>query len=175
MSDLVDGLDMLLCTDMGSEVADFVLTTPRRVAFVHAKASSKKSYCSAGALHDVASQALKNLSHLQPLTVVPMDRSRWARKWAASGHVTGTTYRLRYGAFGTSDAMWKHIRSHITNPDIDREVWIVLGKSMSKQRLQAEARKAKPKAEAIQVFALLQATWGAVSQLGARLRIFCSP
>lgn len=175
MGDLVDGLDMLLCTDMGREVADFVLTTPRRVAFVHAKASSNTSYCSASALHEVAAQALKNLSHLQPLTVVPMDRSTWTKKWAASPHVTGTTHRLRYGTFGTSNAMWKHIRSHITNPDVDREVWIVLGKSMSKQKLQAEARKAQPKAEAIQVFALLQATWGAVSQLGARLRIFCSP
>lgn len=174
LSELVDGLDMLLCTDMGSEVADFVLTTPRRVAFIHAKASSEKRDCSASALHDVASQALKNLSHLQPLTVVPMDRSRWGRRWS-SGHVTGTTHRLRYGAFSTKDAMWKHIRSHITNPDIDREVWIVLGKSMSKQRLETEAKKARPRAEAIQVFALLQATWGAVSQLGARLRIFCSP
>lgn len=174
MSSLVADLDMLLCTDMGSEVADFVLTTPRRVAFVHAKAASQTSYCSASALHDVASQALKNLSHLQPLTVVPMDRTRWAKPWA-SGHVIGKTHRLRYGNFQTSDAMWKHIRSHITNPAVDREVWIVLGKSMSKQRLQTQSKKAKPTAEAIQVFALLQATWGAVSQLGARLRIFCSP
>ncbi|MCU1694670.1 MAG: box helicase [Mycobacterium sp.] len=174
MSRLAANLEMLLCTDMGSEVADFVLTTPNRVAFIHAKAARKKSYCSASALHDVASQALKNLTHLQPLTNVPMKRGSWTKPWS-SGHVSGTTYRLRHGSFDTSDAMWKHIRAHITDPDIDREVWIVLGKAMSKEKLQEQARKRRPSAEAIQVFALLQATWGAVSQLGARLRIFCSP
>lgn len=174
LNSLVDGLDMLFCTDMGSEVADFVLTTPNRVAFVHAKASKETSYCSASALHEVAAQALKNLTHLQPLTIVPVDRSRWGRPWA-SGHVTGRTHRLRYGTFDTSNAMWKHISSHITDPNVEREVWIVLGKSMSKQKLQVEARKAQPMAEAIQVFTLLQATWGAVSQLSARLRVFCSP
>jgi hypothetical protein len=72
---------MLVWTNMGSDLADFFITTPHRVAFVHAKAAIKKRYCSASALHDVV----------------------------------------------------------------------------------------------IQVFALLQATWGLVSQLGARLRIFCSP
>ena len=52
--------------------------TQSRPAFIHAKASRKKSFCSASALHDVASQAIKNLPHLQPMTVLPLNRSRWA-------------------------------------------------------------------------------------------------
>jgi hypothetical protein len=54
-------------------------------------------------------------------------------------------------------------------------VWLVLGNALSKGELTTQAGKKKPAAEAIQVFSLLQTTWGAVSQLGARLRIFCSP
>ena len=89
-------------------------------AFIHAKASRKESFCSASALHDVASQAIKNLPHLRPMTVLPLNRSRWGRRWS-SGHVTGTTHRLRYGQFGSSDHMWRHISGHVTAPDVERE------------------------------------------------------
>jgi hypothetical protein len=71
--------------------------------------------------------------------------------------------------------MWEHIQSRIQAPGTDREVWLALGRTLSKDYLLKQATKRSPAPEAIQVFALLQATWGAVSQLGARLRIFCSP
>jgi hypothetical protein len=63
----------------------------------------------------------------------------------------------------------------IANPNAQREVWLVIGHSLSAQALKEEGRKRPPTAEAIQVYSLLQTTWGAVSQLGARLRVFCSP
>jgi hypothetical protein len=97
--------------------------------------------------------------------------------WSAA-HVNGRTRRLRYGNFASGQAMWKHIRARIADPDSNREVWLVLGNSLSKSELQRQADRrapAKPTAEALQVFSLLQTTWGAVSQLGSRLRIFCSP
>lgn len=167
--------DLVLCTDLGKEVADFVITDSRRVVFAHAKASRITHRCSASALHDVAAQAIKNLHHLQPLSVAPMDRRQWTRPWSARPHVVGETYRQRYGVFESSEDMWKHICSRIQAPDTDREVWLVLGNGLSKEHLQVQASKRRPAPEAIQVFSLLQATWGAVSQLGARLRIFCSP
>jgi hypothetical protein len=117
--------------------------TQSRPAFIHAKASRKESFCSASALHDVASQAIKNLPHLQPMTVLPLNRSRWGRRWS-SGHGTGTTHRLRYGQVGSSDHMWRHISGHVTAPDVDREVWPVLGKALSKQTLQEQAAMRQP-------------------------------
>jgi superfamily II DNA or RNA helicase len=171
--------DLIFCTDLGTEVADFVITEPHRVAFVHAKASKDTHRCSASALHDVASQAIKNLPHLQPLSVAPMDRNLWAKPWSAPSHVQGETNRLRHGSFGSgekaSEEIWSHLRSRIQAPDTEREVWLVLGNALSKGELTTQAAKRKPTAEAIQVFSLLQTTWGAVSQLGGRLRIFCSP
>lgn len=175
MSAFVDDVQMLLCTDMGTEVADFVITTPRRIIFVHAKASSDTRYCAASVLHDVASQAIKNLLHLQPLAPAPMDTARWLTPWNARPHVSGTTHRLRHGDFRTRRQMSEHIRDHITAPDIEREVWLVIGNALSKRHLQEQAAKAPPAAEPIQVFSLLQTTWGSVSGLAGRLRIFCSP
>ena len=101
MAAIVTSPEMILCTDLGIEAADFVITEAHRIALVHAKASTKTHHCSASALHDVASQAIKNLQYLQPLAVAPMDRSRWMRKWSAKPHVTGTTYRLRHGGFSS--------------------------------------------------------------------------
>ena len=36
--------DMVLCTDLGAEVADFVVTQGKRIAFIHAKASSTEAF-----------------------------------------------------------------------------------------------------------------------------------
>ena len=52
---------------------------------------------------------------------------------------------------------------------------MVLGNSLSKEALIKAGRKDDVSPEAIQVYALLQTTWAAVSQLGARFRVFCSP
>jgi superfamily II DNA or RNA helicase len=169
--------DLVLCTDLGTEVADFVITQDRRVVFIHAKASAATRRYSASVLHDVAAQAIKNLPHLQPLTDTRMSTRGWTGDWSAA-RVTGSTRRLRHGNFNSGPAIWEHIRSVVAAPDGEREIWLVLGNSLSKAELQAQASRrppARPTAEAIQVFSLLQTTWGAVSQLGARLRIFCSP
>ena len=98
LAELVAVPELILCTDMGTEVADFVITTGQRVAFIHAKATWERHLYSASALHDVAAQAIKNLPHLQPLTEAPMNITRWTRTWSAEG-VDGSTYRLRYGTF----------------------------------------------------------------------------
>jgi superfamily II DNA or RNA helicase len=174
MAQLLPMPDLLICTDMGTEVADFMATQPGRVVFIHAKASSTPKRRSASALHDVASQAIKNLPYLQPLSDAEPPDKRWTSRWKARG-VEGSARRQRVGSYTSSPEMWKHIRAVIANPQAEREVWLVLGQSLSIEALKAEAAKVKPAAEALQIFSLLQTTWGAISQLGGRLRIFCSP
>jgi hypothetical protein len=177
MRTLVQMPELVLCTDLGTEIADFVITTDQRVVFIHAKASTERRLYSASALHDVASQAIKNLHHLQPLVDSHMSTGGWMGNWSAP-RVTGQTQRLRHGNFASGPAIWKHIRRRIADPNSAREVWLVVGNSLSKAELQRQADRrppSRPAAEALQAFSLLQTTWGAVSQLGARLRIFCSP
>ena len=166
--------DLLVCTDMGTEIADFMATEGDRVVFIHAKASSRERKYSASGLHDVASQAIKNLPYLQPLEENRPRGARWTQPWRSRG-VSGTATRQRVGAYTSSDEIWRHVRTVIANPSAQREVWLILGRSLSVQALKDEGRRRPPAAEAIQVYSLLQTTWGAVSQLGARLRVFCSP
>ena len=61
MATVIRSPDLILCTDLGKEIADFVITEDERAVFIHAKASPETHRCSASALHDVASQAIKNL------------------------------------------------------------------------------------------------------------------
>ncbi len=166
--------DMLLCTDLGTEVADFIVTQGNRVVFMHAKASRDRRLYSASALHDVASQAIKNLPYLQPLAEIRPPTGSWIRPWKhPSGN--GQTNRLRVGTYSSAPEMWSRVREITSTPTGEREVWLVLGQSLSKEAVIRQAEKSKRVPEAIQVFSLLQTTWGAVSQLGARLRVFCSP
>jgi hypothetical protein len=72
-----------------NEVADFVITTPQRVLHP-CQGISRRDVCSASAL---PSQAIKKLPRWQPMSVLPMDRSRWKRHWTAP-RVKGTIRHL---------------------------------------------------------------------------------
>lgn len=165
--------DLLLCTDLGPEIADFVGVKANRVVFIHAKTSKPPSPTSASALHDIVSQAVKNLAYLQPFDEVKPDTGRWMRPWKAEDG--GSINRKRAGDFTSGPDAWKQIREVIANPQADREVWLVMGQSLSVASLKAELSKTKPAPQVLNIYSLLQTAWAATSQMGARLRIFCSP
>ncbi|WP_175304941.1 DEAD/DEAH box helicase [Arthrobacter globiformis] len=173
MTKYFPNLDMLLCADLGAEIADFIAVQPDRIAFLHAKAG-KGSKLSASALHEIVSQAVKNLLWLQPINADVPQVGYWGQDWTltmkGSQHVAK---RLRVGRFSNGQEMWSHARSVITNPNADREVWLVLGAAMSESALRAAVENPTP--QLIQIYSLLQTAWSAVSQVGGRLRVFCSP
>jgi len=168
----LDNPEVLFCTDLGTEIADFVALQGTRVALIHAKASPTPKPASASALHDVLSQAIKNLPYLQPFEEREPPMERWRNKWKAEDN--GLIDRRRVGD-KTPSEMWKQVRSVIANPQSDREVWIVMGQSLSIDRLNEELRRKNTAPEVVQIFALLQTAWASTSQMGARLRFFCSP
>lgn len=173
MSGYFPNIDMLLCTDLQVEICDFVARQPDRIAFIHAKVGGGKSR-SASVLHDVVAQALKNLLYLQPLGEEIPPHGHWDQPWSPDLS-KGSLGRLRTPGKLTSKQMWERAREVITDPNADREVWLVLGAAMSKQAIVKQSRLAQPTSEMIQIYALLQVAWSAVSQCGARLRVFCSP
>jgi hypothetical protein len=87
----------------------------------------------------------------------------------------GSVQRLRTVGEMTADEMWAQVRDVIVDPNADREVWLVLGAAMSRQAIIEQAERESPSCELIQIYALLQTAWSAISQCGARLRVFCSP
>lgn len=167
----LSSFDIVVCDDWGrAESGDFLCacTATGRVVWIHAK--YKGTGKSASAFQDVTSQAIKNLHILQPFSSRrPLNQHRWNDPW--KGASIGQTNRIRKGV-GDGDACWGEIRSLIQKPDTQREVWIVLGKTIKQAWLRGEFLKADPDPEAVQLFYLLQSTWTAVSSIGARLRIF---
>jgi hypothetical protein len=77
----------LLCTDMGNEPADFIAWGKKRVAFVHAKSKSlerkdeERGGVAPSALHEVVSQAIKNLRYLTLGNVERPQTGQWVYKW----------------------------------------------------------------------------------------------
>lgn len=64
--------------------------------------------------------------------------SQWDRPWP-NQEVLNTTPRLRVGTPGTPVELWDHVRALIADPSSEREVWLVLGNSLSKAALDQEA------------------------------------
>jgi hypothetical protein len=167
--------DLLVCDDMGTEIADFIGldTTNRRVVAIHAKAFDRAKRISASSLQEVSAQALKNLSFLQPYPYgKPPKLNSWSGPWRGpAGQVDS---RVRQGS-GAPAQLWKQMREALADPRTTREAWIMLGQGPSQSLLRSESRKRPPRAEVIQMLFSLQAVWGAVTSTGARMRVLSSP
>ncbi len=163
--------DILVCDDMGTEIADFVVanTGEKRVVLIHAKAFKQTRSISASAFQEVCSQATKNLEIIHPLSdKKPSKLASWDKLWK------GKVKRIRKGGANGQD-VWGKIRTIIRDPSSSREVWIILGAGFSKGKFETELHKSNPKPQIIQIIYLLQSTWSAVSSIGAKFKIFCSP
>jgi hypothetical protein len=170
------GVNLMVCDDMNTEIADFIAVdeATRRVIAIHCKASGTRSVLSASKLHEVTAQALKNLGFIQPYDVgYPPNVSQWDKQWTSDAGRVDSRYRR--DAVGDAQACWRRIRDVLRDPGATREVFLVLGATLSRSLLAAQQTKDKPSAQAIQVFYAIQSTWSSVSSIGARLRVFCSP
>jgi superfamily II DNA or RNA helicase len=171
-----DNVDLLVCDDLGGELADFIAASraARRVVFIHAKARKHPSSTSASAFQEVCGQATKNLAWLHPYSgSTPPSVKKWSRPWVEK-RVGKVERRIRRGPQDPAQ-VWRELQELIRDPLAQREVWIVLGKGFSLSAYQAERGKPNPGPETVQLFFLLQSTWTAVSSIGATLRVYCSP
>jgi superfamily II DNA or RNA helicase len=96
--DHIPNIDLMLCTDMGAEPADFILSSPHKLVFIHVKCGSTENpRSSAGALAEVGGQALKNLemlvSHNKEL--LPANMGVLQGKWPSSNTNNALCERVR--------------------------------------------------------------------------------
>ncbi|MGU3426727.1 DEAD/DEAH box helicase [Microbacterium paraoxydans] len=171
----------ILCTDLGAEIADFIGFDADRVIFAHAKGQSggKSSKTSASALHEIVSQAMKSLRYMTIGNEDVPKTAYWGTPWHMKASKERPEYgpatRLRLGTVRSSGAeYWTAVNDVIQSHASTREVWLVLGRSLSKKALTAELRKTEPSPAALQCHALLTSAWSASQQCGVRLRVFCS-
>lgn len=178
-------MDRIICDDVVlSEVADFVaIRDKQRAVLTHAKAFKQTKKRSASAFHEVCGQAIKSLYAVSPYGGLPKPHvNYWAKPWSVAT-TGGTVSRLRkvpktertQSAAVQSNTAYDQFERAVSNPNAQREVWVVLGNGFSLQEFETERSKANPRPEIIQIAYLLQATWADVRRIGAAFRVFCSP
>lgn len=171
-------IDLLICDDMETEAADFVAVSfnPPRLIFIHAKHSETRKgnprKVSAGALHEVVSQAQKNLNHFVRDFPAPKHVGRWTR--SARWRQTQILRWLKGSAqLPEGNALWTRIRDKVLrSPKCETEVWLALGKCLELSKLKQQLG-ANRTTETGQVLHLLFGLNAACTQVGARLRVFC--
>jgi len=170
--------EILICDDMGVEIADFILCTDNKVALIHVKGKGKLpvSKVSASKLMEVCGQAVKNIEYLSMFnTKIPAGlKDKWEKPWKADKVSGKVKHRIREGNKTNYKENWAKIQSRISDPSIDKEVWLVLGGILSKDELIIQLQKDRNNSVAIQTLMLLNATLANVGSIGAKLKIFCS-
>jgi hypothetical protein len=183
-------IDLMLCSDMGTEPADFILGSPTRLVYVHVKcgSSSVRPQSSAGALAEVGSQAIKNLEML-----VSADRNLRAANWTtllspwpdnnAAQRLT-SRIRLLNGRRFDSNAqtledglqqLWDVVTERRRRISVRKEVWIVAANSFSVAHFQEQMRMGRQgSGESVQAYQLMQTWLNSANSLDAELRIFAS-
>ena len=173
----------VVCDDMGTEGGDFIGIEESGAVVVFAQAKCKRdaTQVAASALYDVCAQANKNLGYLRY-------GGGECLGGLESGSVRGeavqkdSTYkvspRIRHGSTpGT--AFLEELNAALSRPGTRREMWLVLGKTLSKRRFETELTS-EPPASAIQTFSIcscrrtaLVSLLGSNSASSVRLDMLC--
>ncbi len=168
--------EILVCDDGGTEIADFILsdTQPERVVLIHAKASAERRPYSASALQEVCGQATKNTNYLGMYNEqTPRNLGRWGGAWPSDNNPK-VGRRIRLGP-ASGQEVWSALQGVLRHPLADRQVWLLLGRILSKSEFEARLGQTQPTPEAVQAAFLLHATMTSVQSVGAKLRVFCCP
>jgi hypothetical protein len=169
--------ELVICDDLGSECADFVLANfgQKELALVHAKAGAGAGI-SASAFHDVVAQAMKNLVYLTRAGDTPAGVGSWT---AAARWNNTDIPRLYVAPVGcpTGADLWAKLRDEIIT-SANAKLHVVLattGCCDLSQLKDAVADPTKRTAETAQLLHLLDGLIGYARQLGVRVTIFDVP
>lgn len=185
----IPACDIVLCCDMGVEPADFILSSPEKLCFVHVKCGdSLNPQSPAGAIAEVGSQAIKNVHMLISglKRVKPGNFSTWKQAWPAAGaeFPLDTRYRLVEGSINhpaplddsLSERVWDVICERRVSMKCKKEIWIVAGNSFSASHFTRSMQS--PLAcspTSIQAYQLIEDWLSTADELDVDLKIFTSP
>lgn len=183
----IPDIDLMICTDMGTEPADFILSSPTKLVFVHIKCGkAQRPHSSAGALAEVGGQAIKNLSMLISDDEAPGNKSLLLENWPSKSEENGLKERIRLykGKRHESsedrekdfDEVWGLINERRKIPSIEKEIWVVAGRSFSKDHFKKQLIKGtSAQAESLQAYQLIQ-SWIAESYAhDVNFKLFVNP
>ncbi|MDX2370706.1 MAG: DEAD/DEAH box helicase family protein [Colwellia sp.] len=160
--DSVPGANLVVCTDMGTEPADFIVASNNKLCFIHVKCG--KSYdspqSSAGALAEVGGQAIKNILPLAS-KIRDYTPGNWAElhnPWPLPNDAITLDNRVRMIDKKTAiqysqdngvpqkelmKEAWDKINSLRVSPSVEKEIWLVVGNAFSKKHFIDSLKKGK--------------------------------
>ncbi|RJS53923.1 hypothetical protein CJ480_19790 [Bacillus subtilis] len=163
-------MDYLICTDLQSEISDFIGLNikNKKIYFIHCKA--KKASRSASAFQDIVSQIIKNLDYAHPLSNrIPEDVDKWDEDWKLK---EVTRKRIIKGDKGANE-VWDLIKQYQRDPESVTYIWALTGKMFSLETYNQQKQKCLDQfPEIIQIDYLLMYTWAAVQSIGAKFKLF---
>lgn len=181
----IPNVDLVLCTDMGTEPADFILSSKEKVVFVHIKCgnSPQRPNSSAGALCEVGGQALKNLHYLvssSPLRYgnITNLQGDWPSPTGNNQGIKLNRIRLFNKTFDINhmlnDVLSK-IEERRIDPLVKKEIWIVVGNAFSYDHFVSQFDNLSLAAPAtIQAYQLLDTWFSQANAHNVDLKIFTS-
>lgn len=169
--------ELIICDDLGSECADFVVAnfTTKQMALVHAKAGKGRGI-SASAFHDVIAQAMKNLAYVTRNAEQPQGVPNWvpASRWNNTD--IPTVYKSPLGCpFGP--ALWEKLRREILD-SAGSQLYVVLATTgcCDHQMLKdAVTDPDKRTAQTAQLVYLIDSLIGYARQLGVNVSVVDIP
>ncbi|MEL0638499.1 DEAD/DEAH box helicase family protein [Marinomonas sp. TI.3.20] len=182
--------DLLINTDMGTEPADFIVSSKNRLAFVHVKCGSTTNpRSSAGALAEVGSQAIKNIEMLISgnTELKPSNWSRLHTPWPSPNDTPNIPERIRVfqGAMFTAqneqyrldklNELWDTVAVRRRSTAVKKEIWIVAANSFSASHFEQQLRLgAQANGETLQAFQLLNSWLATAHNNDIELKVFVS-
>ncbi|MCZ2722395.1 DEAD/DEAH box helicase family protein [Marinomonas sp. 15G1-11] len=183
--------DLLINTDMGTEPADFIVSSKNKLAFVHAKCgkATKKPESSAGALAEVGSQAIKNIEMLISgnTELKPSNWSRLHTPWPSPNDPLNIPERIRIFQGATFTAqngqerleklndLWDTVAARRRSTAVKKEIWIVAANSFSASHFERQLRLgAQANGETLQAFQLLNSWLATAHNNDVELKVFVS-
>ncbi|MBN7124116.1 restriction endonuclease subunit R [Erwinia billingiae] len=166
----IPDVDLILCTDMDTEPADFVISSKTKLVYVHVKCGNTlKPHSSAGAITEVGSQALKNLHFLisQNKELEFANITRLNTNWPSlNGNDQGIKLDSRIRLFNKKydkshklDNVLELIKQRRSMTSVKKEIWIVIGNAFSKSHFEKQfSNPGKISDETLQAYQLID-TW----------------
>ena len=192
LSPYIPDADLVLNTDMGTEPADFILSSRSKLVYVHVKCGNSpiRPESSAGALAEVGSQAIKNMEMLISGNELlkPGNWDRLLTGWPTQNATPLMNERIRlfngqpYTASTPSDRemklneVWSLISQRRRSTAVRKEIWIVTANSFSLNNFKKQlTRGSNANSETLQTFQLINSWMSTAHNNDVELKIFVSP
>ena len=184
--------DLLINTDMGTEPADFIVSSKNKLAFVHVKCgkATKKPESSAGALAEVGSQAIKNIEMLisGDAELKPSNWNRLHMAWPAPDAAQKIAERIRIFQGVTFTAqneqerlqklneLWDTVAARRRSTAVKKEIWIVVANGFSAKHFEQQLKLgSEANGETLQAFQLVNSWLAIAHDNDVELKVFVSP